>query len=66
VNEIIAKRSGKLKPSQIALSWLFNRSQAVFPIPRASNMEHVKENAIAGDIELTTAEMKLLDESYPA
>jgi len=26
----------------------------------------VKENAIAGDIELTTAEIKLLDERYPA
>ncbi len=66
VNEIIAKRSNHLKPSQVALSCLFNRSEVVFPIPRASNMEHVKENAIAGDIELTTAEMKLLDERYPA
>jgi len=66
LSEIIAKRSGNLKPSQVALSWLFNRSEAVFPIPRASKLEHVKENAIAGDIELTTAEIKLLDERYPA
>jgi len=66
VSEIITKRSNHLKPSQVALSWLFNRSEAVFPIPRASNMEHVRENAIAGDIELTEAEMKLLNEHYPA
>jgi len=66
VSEIITKRSNHLKPSQVALSWLFNRSEAVFPIPRASNMEHVRENVIAGDIELTVAEMKLLNEHYPA
>lgn len=64
-NEIISKRSGKLQPSQIALSWLFARSQAVFPIPRASNGEHVKENVLAGDVELTAEEMKTLDTNYP-
>jgi diketogulonate reductase-like aldo/keto reductase len=66
INEIIAKRTNHLKPSQVALSWLFNRSESVFPIPRASKFKHVRENAIAGDIELIPAEMKLLNEHYPA
>jgi diketogulonate reductase-like aldo/keto reductase len=65
IDEIIAKRSNQLKPSQVALGWLFNRSEAVFPIPRASKMGHVKEDALAGDIELTPEEMKLLNEHYP-
>ena len=41
--------------AQTALQWLAGKPN-VFPIPRASRAEHVKDNAGAGDCELTEAE----------
>lgn len=65
INEIVSKRSSKVSPSQVALGWLTTKSQCVFPIPRASTIDHVKEDALAGDLELTPEEMDLLNKHYP-
>ena len=43
----------KWTPSQVALSWLISRSEAVFPIPRASISNHVQLDAQAADLQLT-------------
>ncbi len=51
-------------PRQIALAFLTRRS-AIFAIPKASNADHAAENAGAGDVRLTVAEIALIDEAFP-
>lgn len=49
--------------AQVALQWLAGK-QNVFPIPRASRVEHVRDNAAAGNWELTEAERSELDSRF--
>lgn len=51
-------------PRQIALAFLVQQG-GVFAIPKASRVEHALENADAGDLELTRAELRALDEAFP-
>jgi diketogulonate reductase-like aldo/keto reductase len=51
-------------PRQVALRFLVRRP-ALFTIPKASNPEHVEENAGAGDLQLTDAEMVRIDAAFP-
>jgi diketogulonate reductase-like aldo/keto reductase len=37
----------------------------MFAIPKASRSEHVAENAGAGDLRLTNAELARIDEAFP-
>ena len=37
----------------------------MFTVPKASNAEHVEENAGAGDLRLTEAEINRIDEAFP-
>ncbi len=46
--------------SQMALAWLMNRDN-VFPIPKASNKEHMKENISSADIKIKPEDMKKMD-----
>lgn len=46
-------------PRQIALNWLISKSS--IPIPKASKIEHVKENSEASDFVLGSAEMAQLN-----
>jgi diketogulonate reductase-like aldo/keto reductase len=59
IDTICANR--KISYAQLALAWLLTRSQVNFPIPRASRAIHVKEDAEAGDVALTSEEMKNLE-----
>ncbi|MDG6899038.1 MAG: aldo/keto reductase [Nitrososphaerota archaeon] len=53
--------SSRGKPrAQVALRWLADKAN-VFPIPRASKEGHVRENAAAGDWELSDEERADLD-----
>lgn len=45
---------------QIALAWLINHKNIV-AIPRTSNVSHLKENAKASEIDLSSEEIKKLD-----
>ena len=54
----------KATPRQVALRFLLRRD-ALFVIPRSNNPEHVAENAGAGDLRLTEAEMLRLDKAFP-
>lgn len=50
---------------QILLAWVVSHQQ-VLAIPQSSNAEHTRENVLAGNIQLTAEDHKLLDEAYPA
>lgn len=47
----IAKREG-CSMAQLSLAWLLAKSEDIIPIPGTSNINHLKENAKAGDIKL--------------
>ena len=49
---------------QVALRFLLRRP-AVFAIPKASSPEHAAENAAAGDLRLTEAELARIDQAFP-
>jgi diketogulonate reductase-like aldo/keto reductase len=51
-------------PRQVALRFLVRRA-SLFTIPKASNPEHVAENAAAGELRLTEAEIAQIDEAFP-
>ena len=50
-------------PRQIALCFLVRRL-SLFAIPKASNPEHSAENAGAGEIDLTAAELNKIDQAF--
>ena len=52
-------------PAQIALKWLTSQP-GVFPIPRASNALHVKENLLTSGWKLDQEDLRELDELFPA
>ena len=60
----IARHHGKT-PAQIALAWVLSHN-GVMPIPKASNIKHVEQNAESLRIELTQDDMVLLDRAFPA
>ena len=45
-----------VKPMQVALAWLLQRSPLMLPIPGTSSMKHLEENMLAGSLRLTEAE----------
>lgn len=49
---------------QVALRFLV-RNENVFAIPKASSAAHVRDNAGAGDVELTADELSLIDRTFP-
>jgi diketogulonate reductase-like aldo/keto reductase len=55
----LAKKLGRT-PAQLALKWL-TLKEGVFPIPRASRVEYVKDNVKVSDFSLKEKELKELD-----
>ncbi|HEX7774355.1 MAG TPA: aldo/keto reductase [Pyrinomonadaceae bacterium] len=51
-------------PAQIALAWLLRYPDLVV-IPKASNPDHIRDNRMALDIELTNRDLRELDEAFP-
>jgi diketogulonate reductase-like aldo/keto reductase len=51
-------------PRQVALRFLVRRPQ-LFAIPKGATREHAAENAAAGDLRLTEAELARIDEAFP-
>jgi diketogulonate reductase-like aldo/keto reductase len=62
VVEGIAARHGRT-PRQVALNFLVRRP-ALFTIPKASNAEHVRENAGALDFTLSPADIRDIDRAF--
>lgn len=50
---------------QVILSFLV-RKDIVFTIPKASKADHIRDNAEAGDLILDSADIKLIDNAFPA
>ena len=59
----IAGRHGAT-PRQVALSFL-TRRRSVFAIPKTANPEHAEENAGAGAVHLSDAELARIDAAFP-
>ena len=49
--------------AQVALSWVLH--QGVVAIPKAANLEHVRQNRAALEFSLTQSELKELDRAFP-
>ena len=52
-------------PAQVLLAWAI-REQGVMAIPKASSVDHVKENAAALALNLSAEAIALLDKAFPA
>ncbi|MDY1035365.1 aldo/keto reductase [Lelliottia sp. CFBP8978] len=63
VNEIA--RQHRASAAQILLAWVISH-QGVIAIPKASSVEHVKENADALEITLSGEALAALDSAFPA
>ena len=62
LNEIAAAHNAT--PRQVALRFLVRRP-SLFTIPKASSLEHVAENAEAGNLRLSKDELAWIDEAFP-
>jgi diketogulonate reductase-like aldo/keto reductase len=51
-------------PRQVALSFLVHRT-SVFAIPKAADLDHIEENAAAGDLHLSADEIARIDAAFP-
>jgi diketogulonate reductase-like aldo/keto reductase len=51
-------------PAQIAVAWAL-RQPGVIAIPKASDLDHVRENAAAASIKLTANDLATIDAAYP-
>jgi diketogulonate reductase-like aldo/keto reductase len=62
LNEIAAAHGATVP--QVVLSFLVRRP-SLFTVPKAANVEHTAENAGAGDLHLTRAELTRIDQAFP-
>ncbi|NEQ33570.1 MAG: aldo/keto reductase, partial [Leptolyngbya sp. SIO4C5] len=60
----IAKQKG-VSPAQIAIAWLLHQDDVVV-IPKASSLDHIEENLAALNIQLSPADLQVLDQVFPA
>ena len=51
-------------PAQIALAWLMAQKPFIVPIPGTRNMDHLRENLGASDVQLTPADLSELDAAF--
>jgi aryl-alcohol dehydrogenase-like predicted oxidoreductase len=51
-------------PAQIALAWLKARKPFIVPIPGTRNMDHLRENLGANDLQLSRADLNELDAAF--
>jgi diketogulonate reductase-like aldo/keto reductase len=51
-------------PRQVALRFLLRWDHS-FVIPKASNPDHIEENAAAGDLRLTDSQITRLEHAFP-
>src|SRR3954453_20431043 len=47
-------------PGQVALAWLLARSPVMLPIPGTGSVEHLEENAAAGELQLDAEELEAI------
>jgi aryl-alcohol dehydrogenase-like predicted oxidoreductase len=62
--EAIAEKKG-VTAGQLALAWVHNQGDDVFPIPGTKRRTYLEENVAAASIELTAEELSQLDDVAP-
>lgn len=64
--EILTKFGAKKNatPAQIALAWLMARKPWIVPIPGTSNMDHLRENMGAVNVQLTPADLREIETAF--
>jgi diketogulonate reductase-like aldo/keto reductase len=50
--------------AQIALAWLLAQKPWVVPIPGGTTVEHLDDNLLAADAELTAQDLRRIDEAF--
>ena len=58
-----ARRRGAT-PAQIALAWLMAQKPWIVPIPGTSNMDHLRENMGAVNVQLTPADLREIETAF--
>ena len=63
-HEVLSRiaQAHRVKPIQVAIAWLLQRSPYMLPIPGTSSVEHVEENVAAAALRLSEEEFRQLDE----
>jgi len=56
----VARRVGAT-PAQVALAWLYQKGDDVFPIPGSTNPARIAENVAAASVKLSAADVAELD-----
>lgn len=60
----IARARG-VTPAQLALAWVLSRGKDIVPIPGTRKISRLEENIGAAEIELTSEELRIIDEAFP-
>ncbi len=63
VNEIA--QAHNISAAQVLLAWVISH-QGVMAIPKAATIAHVQQNAAVLEVVLSSEELAMLDEAYPA
>ncbi|MCU1268755.1 MAG: Oxidoreductase [Acidobacteriaceae bacterium] len=63
-HEVLSRiaQAHRVKPIQVAIAWLLQRSPYMLPIPGTSSVEHLEENIAAAALRLSDEEFRQLDE----
>lgn len=57
-------KKGGATPAQIALAWLMEQKPWIVPIPGTSNMDHLRENMGAVNVQLTPADLREIETAF--
>jgi aryl-alcohol dehydrogenase-like predicted oxidoreductase len=63
IKELAGKRG--IKPGQLALAWVLNQKDYIFPIPGSTKISHIEENIEAASIKMSKEELLQIDELIP-
>ena len=63
-NVITVAEKYDIKPTQVALSWLLNKSGVVPPIIGATKLSHISDAVSSIDVELSSEDIKKLESAY--
>jgi aryl-alcohol dehydrogenase-like predicted oxidoreductase len=59
-------RERKCQPSQLALAWVLAQGDDIVPIPGTKRRKYLEENAAAMDVELSSDDLRRLNEVFPS
>ena len=57
-------KKGGATPAQIALAWLLAKQPFIVPIPGTTNLDHLRENRGAVNVQLTPADLSEIETAF--